>query len=256
MDEVAPSDPAPAPAPIADRWMSEPLPPDPSRREVTTPPECAGLPGTDDELALTPRLDVEAEVLAQRVAGTFTADTPTYERIRRDLTSIRARVPALANVRRMRHSTSVSLIVDASTYASMDAGEYTAWDCLHARYGWQNPELRSRRGSHYASGDVVGRYDMAVIVGLYDQLPGVTRAVRGGRTAGPSVCAARDPDGTFHYVFDDASGDCPSGCIVHHRYYFVSEPTGAITFKDEHSDEQRTERPDWVARYAHGGRCF
>lgn len=236
--------------------MAAPLPPDPSRREVTTPPECAGLPGTDDELELTPRLDAEAEVLARRVAGTFTADTPTYERIRRDLASIRARVPAVASVRGGRYAGVVSLVVDVSTYASMEAGDYTAWDCLHARYGWTSPRMQSSGSIRLASGSVVGRYDMTAIAALYEQLPGVATAGLTGWPDGPRVCAERDPDGTFHYVFNDASGDCPSGCMEHHLYYFASEPDGAITIKGEHSSEHRSALPDWGRRVVVGGHCF
>ncbi len=233
-------------------WVAEAPAPDSSHRDVTTPASCEGLPGTDEELALTPRMDIEAEVLALLVAGTFTADTPTYERIRRDLASIRSRVPLLQDVRGRRYTSSITLVVEPTTFDSMKAGTYTAWDCLHARYGW-NARGMSEPTSFplgIVSGDLTGRYDMRAIVDLYADLPGVTDAGLDGFIDGPSVCADRDPDGTYHYVFDDASGDCPSGCMDHHRYYFVSDAAGQITKKGEHSRGDDTSVPDWVTRFA------
>ncbi len=240
---------------VEETWTAEPVAPDPSRREVTTVPSCAGLPGTDEELALTPRADVEAEVLALRVAGTFTADTPTYERIRRDLASIRTRVPALENVRGRSYSGNVGLIVDPSTFDAVEAGTYTAWDCLHARYGWTAQRTTETTRWQIVSGTVVGRFDMTVIAGLYGQLPGVTRTTLSGFIDGSSVCVDREPDGTYHYVFDEASGDCPSGCTAHHRYYFVSDADDRITAKDEHAGGPGP-RPDWVTRYGRDAHCY
>jgi hypothetical protein len=247
-----------ATAPTEDSWQAEALPPDTSHHDVTTPAACAGLPGTDEELALTPRADVEAEVLALRVGGAFTADSPTYERIRRDLASIRKRVPLLERVRGYLDSNRVALTVDKPAFASMEAGTYTAWDCLHARYGWHDEKLDDYDGkwSPAASGRLSGRYDEATIVSLYEQLPGITSVRRYEFTGnGPTVCASREADQSYHYVFDDASGDCPSGCIDHHYYYFVSQPDGRITNGGEHV-LRSGDTPDWVKLYGRGPHCL
>ncbi|AKU99828.1 hypothetical protein AKJ09_06492 [Labilithrix luteola] len=233
-------------------WVAESLPPDTSRRDVTTPASCTGLPGTDEELALTPRADEEAEALALLVDGTFTATSASYERIRRDLAAIRAHEPELSSVRGQKFVPVVSLTVDdASTIEAMESGAYHAWDCLHARYGWDKPTFSHySQGWQSASGWLNGRYAPKMMRALYEQLPSIRRANSGaGGLDGPRVCATREADDVFHYVFDDASGDCPSGCMHHHEYYFVSTTDGRITRKGEFETGPDAIHPDWVLAY-------
>lgn len=254
-------DESPAPdTPAKESWVAEPLPPDTSHREVSTSGACTGLPGTDEELALTPRADEEAEGLALLVDGTFVASTASYERIRRDMAAIRAHVPEVRAIRGREFVPVVNVIVgDAPTIATMESGDYHAWDCLHARYGWDKASFSdSPPGWQSATGWLNGRYASDQIEALYEQLPSVREARTGaGFSDGSRICATRETDDTFHYVFDDASGDCESGCISHHRYYFVSSADGRIGQKGEYpsgdnvDNGDNAEFPDWILAYGH-----
>ena len=84
----------------------------------------AGLPGTDAELAATPRANEEAEWLALFVGGGFTADTPTYERVLRDLAALRAQLPAAAALRLRTPPNDLTLTVDRQTFFAMRDGTY------------------------------------------------------------------------------------------------------------------------------------
>lgn len=242
-------------------WRSTPLPADTSTRSVEAPLECAGLPGTDAELAATPRLDAEAEWLAIAVDGTFAASRDTYERVRSDLAAIRERLPVAERVRASTRVNRINFLVDEPTHAAMIAGTYDAWDCLHARYGW---ELTSNESSGFGvpptyvvSGALAGRLDHAAITALYNGLPGVANASFGSPTDGSGLCVTRDASDSLHYVFVEGSGDCESGCLQRAYTHVTTAPDGLIELAGETSPRDTT-LPDWVAQYADraSGRCL
>ena len=63
--------------------------------------------------------------------------------------------------------------------------------------------------------------------------------------AGPTICAARDGD-LIHYVFDDASGDCPAGCIHHDYTHYTADADGEVTWSGEWASDDLEPPPEWV----------
>ena len=240
-------------------WRSTPLPPDTSTRTVEAPLECASLPGTDVELAATPRLDAESEWLAIAVDEAFVATPLTYERIRGDLAAIRERLPEAERIHVQTRDSRLSLEVDEATHAAIASGTYHAWDCLHARYGWQEPTLDAFETTHhyYASGRLLARVDPKAVAALYNELPGVSMASFGSPTDGSRLCATRDPDERMHYVFVEGLGDCESGCMGRTYTHVTTAPDGLIELAGVTSTSDPTV-PAWVTQYADrlSGRCL
>jgi len=207
----------------------------------------AGVPSAA-ELAATPREFPELELLALKFSSGIVADQVIYDRFVADVTAIHRQAPDLADVTYYPPNDGRSLIlqVDASTYDSMQAGTYDAWSCLNDAYGSSDPSFLDF-GSFSASFTLRGTYDLAQVGAQYAALPGVMNAEPGVGGRGPTICVTRNGE-TWHYVVDQASGDCPSGCIDHKYTHFSSSAAGAVTNLGEPS-------PAELAQYASTEAC-
>jgi hypothetical protein len=122
---------------------------------------------------------------------------------------------------------SLALSVDSPTYQAMQAGSYDAWSCLNEAYGAGAPSFIDF-GSFTVSFMLRGIYNLGLVGQQYATLPGVKSAGPGtGGGGGPTLCVSRD-GATWHYVFDQASGDCPGGCIDHKYSHFTTSSAGDI----------------------------
>ena len=100
-----------------------------------------------------------------------------------------------------------------------------------------------------------GSYSTLLLAEEYGKLPGVTHSEGNGFGGdGPTICATKGPT-TWHYVFDDASGDCPAGCIDHAYRHFTTEPDGAVMDLGSWDSKGGTPRPEWAVQYAASGTC-
>jgi hypothetical protein len=193
---------------------------------------CAGYVGrgTAREIAATPRADVNLEMLALSMTSGLTASQLVYERVVRDVGAIRSAYPAVASIGYFPVHDHQSVIVgfDPPTAADVAEGNYTAWDCANTWYGLQSLNVRAS----LTQVNLKGIYATPQLATEYGGLPGVRSAEPnyfGGD--GPTICGTIDGD-TYHYVFDEASGDCPAGCIDHVYSYFTTDAAGSITIRD------------------------
>lgn len=111
-------------------------------------PDCAmlSLPGDPAELALTPRSDQDAEVLALLLdSSRVTARQADYEVVHADLEAIRALDPPLAEVHApleyTRGLTFWFFGAPLELMFAMYGGEYHGWDCHDAHYGAGPPRM-------------------------------------------------------------------------------------------------------------------
>lgn len=213
-------------------------------------PECAPL----EELTSSPRPDAEAEELAFRAAGTLTAPTDVYLRIHADLTSIRSQVPEVATiVARQRWKTNeLSMGVDEVGFAAMNAGTYTAWDCVNARYGSTGWEGSSSSFTTPPTHSVRVRFgerrlNIPLVVEAYSPLPHRTTWIGPIGSVGDAsdVCVSRAGD-TYSYVFKKGEGDCPSGCIEETYWGFATSSGGALTTLGKTGPDGSGAAPNWV----------
>jgi hypothetical protein len=223
--------------------------------------DCPPALASEAELASTPRANANLELLALKLSpGKVVADEATYQRVVRDVAAIRAKDPSLAKISFFAHDDgqTIGLVVPVETAAQMEAGTYHAWDCLNATYSAMLPVEVIRIGSSataFVYFELRGLYATKLLAAEYAKLPGITSAE--GATFGgdgPTICATAGPS-TWHYVFDDASGDCPAGCIDHVLRHFATEPAGAVTELGRWSTQDGSPRPSWATELASPDRC-
>ncbi len=191
--------------------------------------DCADYLGvaTAEETASTPRADGSLELLAAAIDGSLVASQPTYDRVVADVAAIKSANPALAAISHLgvHDGRTLLLGVDQSTEQAIIAGTYTAWDCMNTRYELATVNVQS----WYTMLSFPGNYQTEHLLAEYLSLPGVVSAEPNWLVGdGPTICGNRDGE-TYTYVFDDASGDCPAGCIVHAYSGFEVDADGGIT---------------------------
>lgn len=219
-----------------------------------TAPDCAGFEGlaTTAELEATPRADPWLELLVMQMAGGFTADQVTYERVSIDLDAIRSSAPELAGVAPIpRHDGQTLLLApERATFEAMTGGSYTAWNCLNARYGLSGTDPNDFSCHPHLALRFEGTYDMEALAAEYALLPGVRGAIANYVLGGGSsrVCGVVEAS-TFHYLVLAGSGDCESGCMEMEAFWFSTEPGAAPVQQGRWSSVTDTEPPTWAARF-------
>jgi hypothetical protein len=222
---------------------------------------CGPALATPNELAATPRADVNLELLALKLSpGRIVANEVTYQRVVRDITAIRATRPDLAGIKffASHDGKSITLTVPVDTSMQMQSGGYHAWDCLNQTYGATMPFEYVRIGAAaevFVFAKLEGIYATNLLAAEYGRLPGVTHAEGDGVGGdGPTICATTG-DAVWHYVFDAAGGDCPAGCTEHAYSHFTTASDGAVTALETFSTMSGMPRPAWVTQYASSAAC-
>lgn len=206
---------------------------------------CADYVGsaTPQETALTPRADVDVEILALRASGEVVAPTEIYQQIAEDLAGIRAEVPALAEIhpRPIEAPSSLNVELDDAGLALLEQGAYDAWNCPNALYRVMSLGQPSSQG--VVSLLFRGRYRMLVVRDDYRELEHVVSASTPLAIGGGDDVCIRVEGMRLDYLFDHGSGDCPAGCINHNYWGFSSEASGEITLVGTSQDDTLSD--DW-----------
>jgi hypothetical protein len=204
--------------------------------------------GSPVEFAATPREDPRMEALAIELDETFIATQSSYDRLVEDVYAIRCEHPEVEHIDYFWWVPDrLSLSLDDATHQLVKDGEYDAWDCLNAWYGFRVDLVGNNAAFVVLS--AAGTFDEAKLKSSYEALPGVTAASPNGPAGdGSSICVTADGQ-TRHYVFEDRWGDCPSGCIWEHDYYFTTDSPGQVVFHGEWSSDSNDPAPDWVGSY-------
>lgn len=175
------------------------------------------------DTSATPRANFAAEVLALEASGEFMAPESLYQRIDAELTGLHAGFTYTPVSRCLNTGLIVGLT--PSAYQAAENGDFTAWEPL-------NDNLRGQVDRFLATGSVSlvfnGVYNVNNLADAYEKLPGVTHA-------SPNSIAGDDSDtclairGDLHYyIVDNASGDCPAGCINHEYDGYEVDASGNI----------------------------
>jgi len=209
---------------------------------------CGTLPllGTSATLTGSPRPDIDAERLAlraQRDAEVVVASEAIYQRIARDLASLRAAAPDIPPAFHHFGARRVMLHVTPAVIAAQEAGTYQGLDCLNAWTGAQITRVMSMIEV------MTVRFDALVhpgtIARLYRAHPDVL-GVEADRMfgGGDDITLCNEAiGGTHRYMIHTGWGDCPAGCIHwSFRGYEVSEE-GVVTPLGDWGDG---EAPAWV----------
>ena len=199
---------------------------------------------------LTPKDNAEAELIALCLSGNLVAPDSLYKQVLSHLATIRSTFGN--NYECLNRITFVPpwrvgrLIIglDDTTAQKVANAEYQAWDELNKKY----QVTKINTGLLEFIGSTVlyfkGRLHPCRLAELYADLPGVRHAEPNGRIGdSPNIYPRQTGDG-ITYLFRDAWGDCPSGCIYSEYWYFVFEEKQPILIGHwaPHEDPQE---PDW-----------
>lgn len=111
---------------------------------------------------------------------------------------------------------------DGDTLASMRTGTYTAWDDLNCLYDLDSIRFLSDFRPRYVTLRSQYKLNPLRLAGAYSRLPGV-RYAEPDRISGdgPGIHVYGYGE-TLDYIFRDAWGDCPAGCMEEHFWGFRS----------------------------------
>jgi len=188
----------------------------------------------------------EAEEIAVLISGSVAAPRPLYERVQRELKAIRESwgdsIPQVVSiVGRAPFRSQITMAAERDIVERIKAGLYRDWDSLNAMFGTEISYL-----DNYIQVSVPTRVNIWRLMQSYESLPGVTNLWPSGGMFfdGPTLYAHMEGDQTA-YLFRDAWGDCPSGCIYSHYYYFKSDRSGIQYLGDWLAGWPRTPEPNW-----------
>jgi hypothetical protein len=218
------------------------------------PSVCKQLPGTQEELARTPRDDANLELLALSLSDGVTADEAVYRRLVRDIAAIRAVDSRMGGIEYSPAETGELLVAPATaTRLLVKSGLYTEWDCLNRHFRAKQSAVSGR---DYVVLEFKGRYNLNRVGRLYDGLDGVRYAepnfyIHLDKPASIYVTPGRD---AWHYVLGGAH-ECSGDRVSCGFYYFVVSSSGAAKLVQEwHVPRDNTpdQEPSWLKQYARG----
>ncbi len=214
--------------------------------------DCTGFSpkASPSDIAQSPRANPVAEILAFETQGTLVAVDSLYQRLDEELTQIVAAEPGLAAMMPISSVYSgkpLRLQFDPSGWASVSSGEYTGWECPNQAYsGSATLNLQWSFAEVSFSGK---RFHAGLIAAEYAPLPHVTSSmVDTYAYDGPDLCLEIKGDEHF-YIFDQASGDCPAGCM-YHDYTGFSANAGALVVKLGTYNPKAGAEPAWFTQLA------
>jgi len=221
-----------------------------SKTSLSPGKEC-GL-GTNSEILATPREDYSLEMLAISMTDTITAPQDVYDRLTKD-------VPAMQDVLEnkmdgsvmnyegskinhipLRSGRTLTIGADTNTIQRMKNGTFSEWECLASWYKLEH--IRVLFGSLVIA-TFHGAYNFKKISEEFKNLPGVTFVEPDGMLGGGSSVRGKIEGDTWHFVFEAAWGDCPSGCIFSHFFYLTTKPGADPIFVGSGTPGKR---PEWM----------
>lgn len=186
---------------------------------------------TPDQIAQTPKPNAEVEVLTLEATGAFIAPQEVYDRVDRELASIRSAYQDVSNIVARPSWPPQNLLI---TFDSTGAAEvldytYTAWNGANELYGVTLIEKSQLSSGGFARLNFRGSFNLPLLAQEYAKLPHVTYAGTEGIVGdGNDVCLQISGD-THSFIFDAGSGDCPAGCIDHAYWGFSVDNLGSIS---------------------------
>lgn len=225
---------------------------EPPRHEAPPGRACGerGL-GSPELWDSSPREDEYLEYAALVATDGFVAEEADYQRLVHDVGAIRRLVPELDAVPyRAPHTRIINMYVDDEAGRRMQSGEDAAWSCLTDHYPLLEARYDIVDGSD--SSHVRLAFEPILAFELVEQelatLPGVTEVYAKGQFATSTAGFCYVPDGDrWHYLFNRAHGDCPSGCLYDDYYYFVTDGDGAVERRGHYVPEEGGNEPCWLS---------
>jgi len=192
--------------------------------------------------------DQNLERLALRLSSGLYADQPTYDRLVRDVTMIRGQNPELRTV---GYWTAQNVRVLRVTFKPLyfwlaRTRLYWDWSCLNHFLG---ADIVFHPDFDYAELTLAGLYNPFLVSKAYGALPGVTMTEFASMLGDTSTLYVSRETAAWHYIFDLAGGDCPSGCTEHDLHYFEISADGRVLTAATWNMNSRESTPGWATAY-------
>jgi hypothetical protein len=204
--------------------------------------------GTPEELALSPRADINLELLALELEPErAVVSQATYERVVADIEAARKLVSLLDDIDYHAPHDGRTLAVELTEDAMMAfaAGNDRAWRCLNEAYGGEMVPVVDFFGGFQFDLMLRGIYNLPLIAELYRRPPGVLFAdPRRSEGDGSTLCVGRTGS-HYEYVIDRASFDCTNTCTRHEAHHFASDVASEVTELDAWRSQSGDPKPDW-----------
>ncbi len=188
----------------------------------------------------------EAKQLTIEATGALTAPKEIYNRVATELAAIRVHAPEVEHVRR-REANRLTLGFDEEGANAIRNHTYTAWNDLNSLYRVTEIYI----GPFFDDSDIAGLkfeeiYNIPLIAKEYAKLPHIEFAGPEHFIGdGDDICLEIEGENHF-FIFDEGSGDCPSGCIRHIYRGFRVNARGEITSLGAWDTKTKTAKPDWL----------
>jgi hypothetical protein len=201
-------------------------------------------------LEQTPRPDTEAELAALWLSGGLVAPGELYTRLHKGFKELRklyadsipeVKIPFIFPVEPSR----IFLQLTRSAAEQLRAGTYTEWDTLNQIFRVTEIDttiLFSRH--HYVWLEFQGFLHPAVVAEYYRNLKGVVLAGTNGYAGDWSCTYPWIHGDRLTFLVRKAWGDCPSGCIYSHFWYFKETDSGFALIGDWNST-MSAHPPQW-----------
>ena len=195
---------------------------------------------------IQPPASEEARLMALSLSGEIQPPQTLAREIEAHLAQIRAQY---GNIDAVINSLSyrppwvpgrIIISVDTTTNRMIKEDSYRAWDALNLKYQLLDKKILSSFVVLSFNGILHSRH----LATLYADLPGVQYAEPDGYVGdSPNIYPRSTPSG-LTYLFRDAWGDCPSGCIYSKYWYFIIRPTGPQLIGSWDPQDQSSQ-PSW-----------
>lgn len=207
-----------------------------------------GCENSINDIELTPREDEEAELIALCLSGKLVASNALYNQVLSDLATIRSTfgdefepIDSIRFVPPWKPS-SIIIAFNDNTFEEVVNNEYHAWDKFNSKY--KLIEIKLLEFIETAVLYFEGRLHPRRLKEIYQNLPGVIYIELNGLIGDSPNIYPKLEVNEITYLFRDAWGDCPSGCIYSEYWYFVFEDERPI-FIGHWIPHENPEEPDW-----------
>ena len=186
--------------------------------------------------------------MALYLSGELVAPNNLREQVSQDLAAIRSEFgeefPAVNRIsfRLPWRPSSILVDLDDATAEEVANGEYHAWDELNEMY--EVTDINQLQITPTVVLDFEGMLHSGRLAERYADLPGVVQTWPNSIGGDGPTIYPRQTGNATSYLFRDAWGDCPAGCIYSEYWYFVCGGNQAA-FIGHWARHANPEVPDW-----------
>ena len=193
-------------------------------------------------------LSQESIQLAMEAAGVIAPEKEVIVRVSTDLSTLRLSDPILERIHAKPQWSLNRLIVgfDEEGKELLQNDQYDFWNKLNKQYGVTQKNTRLLPSLGVITLTFSRPLHIPLLASEYSRLPHVRYTEIDSVVGdGSDICLSIQAE-VHYYIFDEASGDCPSGCIQHHYRAYRVDQNGRTEALGEWLNSSREPEPQWL----------